>query len=64
MQQHLKRKLETISMKMTKYGIMHSTQVARERKKKKVVGTLPTTNHGNTSHDCNVGMDIIFMKNL
>lgn len=33
-------------------------------KKKKVVGTLPTTNHGSTSHDYNVGMDIIFMKNL
>lgn len=30
-QQHLKRKLETISMKMTKSGIMHSTQVAREK---------------------------------
>lgn len=62
MQQHLERKLKTISMKMTKYGIMHSTQVARERKK--VVGASPTTNHGNTSHDCHVGMDIIFMKNL
>lgn len=30
-QQHLERKLDTISMKMTKSGIMHSTQVARER---------------------------------
>lgn len=60
-QQHLERKLETISMKMTKSGIMHSTQVVRERKK--VVGTLPT-NHGHTSHDCNVSMHIIFMKNL
>lgn len=35
---------------------MHSTQVARERKKK-VVGTLPT-NHGYTSHDCNYAHNI------
>lgn len=44
------------------YNAFYSS--SQGKKKKKVVGTLPTTNHGNTSHDCNVGMDIIFMKNL
>lgn len=60
-QQDLERKLKIFSMKTTKSGIRHSTQVARERKK--VVGTLPT-NHGYTSHDCYVSMHIMFMKNL
>lgn len=55
---------ETISMKMTKSGIMNSAQVAREGGwGRGVVGTSPT-NHGYTSHDYNVSMHIIWMKNL
>lgn len=47
---------------------MYSTQVSREKdlkkkKKKKVVGALPT-NHGYTCHDYNVSMHIIFIKIL
>lgn len=58
----LERKLETISMKMTKSSIIQYAQVAKEGMGAGS-GTLPA-NHGHTSHDYNVSTHIIWMKNL
>lgn len=63
-QQHLERNHFNENDQIWYNAFCSSSQGKKKRKrKKKVVGTSPT-NHGYTSHDCNVSMHIIFMKNL